>query len=286
MDPLHWNDKLADSQYAKPRTKPLGADQRLLLLQKLQGKLDINLLFDIFTKEVEKQIDISRLIWNSDNTTTLVRQGANSQFRQTFILRFNQQDLGKLQYHTPYALDKDEVNLLHTYHRLFAGPLACALEYRRVKNMALRDYLSGLGNRNSFEQDISHAIAMSERRNIGLVLAMFDLDNFKQVNDRFGHPDGDKVIRHFSLLLKKSVRATDRCYRIGGDEFAVLLQPATDASALHVIRRLDALMADDATLRTLKIGCSSGFSLYQKGDTSITLVDRADRHLYKQKRTR
>ncbi|MGF1684296.1 GGDEF domain-containing protein [Photobacterium minamisatsumaniensis] len=284
MDLSLWNNILADEH--KPRKKPLGADQRLLILQKLQGKLDLTVLFEIFAREVEKQIDISRLIWEFDDTTTPVRRGSATEYRQTFILRFSANELGKLQYCTPYPLDKDEVNLLHTYHRLFAGPLMSAIEYRRVKNMALRDYLSGLGNRSCFEQDITHAIAISERRNVGLVMVMFDLDNFKQVNDRFGHPDGDKVIRHFGRLIKNSVRASDRCYRIGGDEFAVLLQPATDKSAAHVIQRVDRFMAEDAILRTLKIGYSCGFSAYQKGDSSTLLVDRADRHLYSHKRNK
>ncbi|MGF1687982.1 GGDEF domain-containing protein [Photobacterium japonica] len=274
------------AQNSKPRTKPLGADQRLLILQRLQGKLDLHLLFEVLAREIEKQIDLNRLIWEQDETATLVRRGPATEYRQAFLLRFNQNELGKLQYHTPYPLDKDEVNLLHTYHRLFAGPLINALEYRRVKQMALRDYLSGLGNRSRFEQDLHHALAMSERRQVGLALAMFDLDNFKQVNDRFGHPDGDKVIRHFSTLLKQAVRASDRCYRIGGDEFAVLLQPASDTSAQHVIKRIQRLMLTDSTLQALNIGCSCGFTNHQPGDTTTTLVDRADRHLYQHKRTK
>ncbi|MGF1726014.1 GGDEF domain-containing protein [Photobacterium nomapromontoriensis] len=285
MDPILWSNLLAE-QNTKPRAKPLGADQRLLILKKLQGKLELNVLFEVFSREIEKQIDVSRLVWELDDTAMLVRRGPATDYRQSFLLRFNNNELGQLKYHTPYPLDKDEVNLLHTYHRLFAGPLTNAIEYRRVKNMALRDYLSGLSNRSCFEQDINHAIAMSERRNVGLVLAMFDLDNFKQVNDRFGHPDGDKVIRHFSLLLKKAVRNSDRCYRIGGDEFAVILQPATDQSAQHVINRVQQLMSSDHLLRTLKIGCSCGFSEHQKGDTTATLVERADRHLYQHKRNK
>lgn len=284
MDPTLWNNIFAEN--SKPRTKPLGADQRLLILQKLQGKLDLGLLFEIFTREIEKQIDISRLIWELDSTSTLIRRGKSTEYKQSFILRFGENELGKLQYSTPYPLDKDEINLLHTYHRLFAGPLMNAIEYRRVKNMALRDYLTGLGNRSSFEQDIQQAIAMSERRNVGLVLLMFDLDNFKQVNDRFGHLDGDKVIRRFSAILKQAVRGSDRCYRIGGDEFAALLQPATDESAQHVAKRVRTLMDQDQTLRTLKIGSSCGFAMYQKGDTPVAMVDRADRRLYQHKRNK
>lgn len=282
MDPVLW-DKYADVSQ-KPRRKPLGADVRLLILQKLQGKLDLALLFEIFTREMEKQIDIHRLIWELEGTATLIRRGKATEYRQTFVLRFGENELGKLQYCTPYKLDQDEINLLHTYHRLFAGPLANAIEYRRVKNLALQDYLSTLGNRTSFEQDIRHAIALSERRNVGLVLIIFDLDNFKQVNDRFGHLDGDKVIRRFATILKDAVRATDRCYRLGGDEFTALLQPATGESASKVATRIQLLMKQDQTLRALNISVSLGYAHYQKGDTSISLIDRADRQLYQHKR--
>ncbi|KLV08520.1 diguanylate cyclase [Photobacterium aquae] len=285
MGPLHWNSITAGSS-TKPRAKPLGADQRLLILQKLQGKLDLPILFEIFAREIEKQIDITRLIWEFDGTSTQIRGGDASEHRQTFLLRFNGNELGKLQYHTPYALDQDEISLLHTYHRLFAGPLTNGIEYRKVKNMALQDCLSGLGNRSCFEQDLTHAIAVSERKTVGLVLVMFDLDNFKQVNDRYGHPDGDRVIRQFGNLLKQTIRASDRCYRIGGDEFAALLQPATSDSAMQVFSRILQLTQQDTILQTLKIGCSCGFAEYQKGDTASALLERADRHLYQDKRTR
>ncbi|MGF1871349.1 GGDEF domain-containing protein [Photobacterium indicum] len=284
MDPILWDKFFADER--KPRTKPLGADQRLLILQKLQGKIELGILFEIFTREIEKQIDISRLIWDLDDTSTLIRRGKATEFNQTFVLRFGENELGKLKYTTPYKLDNDEINLLHTYHRLFAGPLSNAIEYRRVKNMAMRDHLSGLGNRSSFEQDIQHSIAMSERRDVGLVVVIFDLDNFKQVNDRYGHLDGDKVIRRFAIALKHAVRNSDRCYRLGGDEFIMLLQPATDKSAQKVAERVHHLINDDQALRTLQVSSSHGYAQYQKGDTTLSLIDRADRQLYKQKRNK
>lgn len=284
MDPILWDKFFADER--KPRAKPLGADQRLLILQKLQGKLELGILFEIFTREIEKQIDVSRLIWDLDDTSTLIRRGKSTEFNQTFVLRFGDNELGKLKYTTPYKLDNDEINLLHTYHRLFAGPLSSAIEYRRVKDMAMRDHLSGLGNRSSFEQDIQHAIAMSERRDVGLVVVIFDLDNFKQVNDRYGHLDGDKVIRRFAIALKHAVRTSDRCYRLGGDEFIMLLQPATDKSAQKVAERVHHLINDDQALRTLKVSSSHGYAQYQKGDTTLSLIDRADRQLYKQKRNK
>lgn len=269
-----------------PRKVPLGADQRLLLLQKLQGHLDIKVLFEVYAREVEKQIDIGRIIWEHDEISNIIRRGEQHTFRQTFAIKFNKQPLGVLQYSTPYKLDPDEISLLHTYHKLLAGPLTNAVEYTRVKNMALLDGLTGLHNRTSFEQDLQHAVAVCERQNIGLVMMMFDMDNFKQVNDNYGHLDGDKVLRRFSLLVKEAVRGSDRCYRLGGDEFAVLLQPAGDDSVANVTHRVKHLVANDRLLSAHDISASVGYAQYRKGDNSVSLYERSDQSMYRQKRAR
>ncbi|MPS32118.1 MULTISPECIES: GGDEF domain-containing protein [Salinivibrio] len=269
-----------------PRIVPLGADQRLLLLQKLQGHLDIKVLFEVYARELEKQIDIGRIIWEHDDISNIIRRGAQHTFRQTFSIKFNKQPLGVLQYSTPYKLDPDEISLLHTYHKLLAGPLNNAVEYTRVKNMALLDGLTGLHNRTSFEQDLQHAVAVCERENIGLVMVMFDMDNFKQVNDTYGHLDGDKVLRRFSLLVKEAVRGSDRCYRLGGDEFAVILQPASKSSVKHVTSRVKSLVSQDHLLSSHQISASVGFSVYRQGDNNLSLYERADQSMYRQKRAR
>lgn len=268
------------------RRVPLGADQRLMVLQKLQGRLEIDQLFEVFTRELEKQIDISRLIWEHDEISHIVRRGGGTDHRQTFALKFAQTSLGMLQYSTPYKLDEDEISLIHTYHRLLAGPLSNAIEFNRVRNLALLDTLTGLNNRTSFEQDLRQSIALTERRNNGLILMIFDMDNFKQVNDTYGHLDGDKVLRRFSLMLKQAIRASDRCYRLGGDEFAVLLTPATRESAQLVNDRLKQLISSDPLLTAHRISSSVGCAAYRQGDNAVSMFERADRGMYRNKHKR
>ncbi|KJF93003.1 diguanylate cyclase [Photobacterium angustum] len=270
----------------KLKQKPLAADQRLLILQKLQGKLEIQALFQPLCRELDKQIDISRLIWTLDETTTLIRQGQSTPHQNSFALRFGDNSLGSLHYSTLYPLDDDEISLLHTYHRLFAGPLFNAIEYQKVKHMALKDKLSGLCNRMCFEQDIHHAIAMSEKRDVELVLFICDLDNFKQVNDNFGHLDGDKVIKDFANALKFATRTSDRCYRIGGDEFIILLQPASARSEIKVASRINQYIQQSPILGILNIGFSYGTATFNQGDSMLSLIERADRKLYHHKRNK
>ncbi|MDD1795262.1 GGDEF domain-containing protein [Enterovibrio makurazakiensis] len=265
------------------RRVPLGADQRLMVLQKLQGRLEIDQLFEVFTRELEKQIDINRLIWEHNDISHIVRRGGTPGFRQTFSLKYAQSPLGMLQYSTPYQLDDDEISLIHTYHRLLAGPLSNAIEYNRVRNLAMLDGLTGLNNRISFEQDLRQSVALTERKNHGLILMIFDMDNFKQVNDTYGHLDGDKVLRRFSLLLNEAIRASDRCYRLGGDEFAVLLTPATKESAQLVNDRLKTLLSQDSLLTAHNISSSVGCSAYRQGDNITSMFERADRSMYRNK---
>lgn len=271
---------------AERNTKPISisAEQKLLLLQKLQGVLDLRRLFEILMAETCKQIDVSYLVWELDSTSFVIKRGKTTPFIQTFSLKLGSLSLGLLQYHTPYKLDDDEITVLKTYHQLFTGPLSTAIEYRRVKNLAMKDHLSGLGNRTSFDNDIIHAIAVSQREDIGLALLMFDLDNFKQVNDEYGHLDGDKVICRFAHIINKTVRASDRCFRLGGDEFCIILQPASLKSAHRVSQEISKAVQEDGFLSQLNIDTSFGFSMHKIGDNKTSLFERADRRLYKNKR--
>ncbi|WP_087022952.1 GGDEF domain-containing protein [Thaumasiovibrio subtropicus] len=284
MDQFMWTQSVSSTAEQTMPMRRLESDQRLLVLQKLQGKLDLSLLMETFIREVEKQIDISRLIWDFEDTCSIIRRGQPSEYRHTFTLKYAQHSLGSLQYFTPYALDRDEVEMLHQYHRLLAGPLMMAIEYQRVKNMALQDHLTGIGNRTSYEHDIEHAIAISQRHEDGLILMAFDLDNFKQVNDMHGHSMGDDMLVRFAQLLKQAIRTSDRCYRLGGDEFLAIIQPTCVKSARVITQRLVKLIAEDQLLPDYNVGTSFGYSYWKKGDDARSLYERADANLYENKR--
>ncbi len=266
------------------RRIPLSADQRLIILQKLQGQLEIDSLFKTFVKAIKKHIDISRLIWEHEGISHIVRQEGSSEFRQTFTLKFAQSTLGMLQYHTPYELDADEIGLLHSFHRLLAGPLHNAIEYNRVRSLSMQDTLTGLQNRNCFDHDLSNAIATENRVNNGLILMLFDLNDFKQINDKYGHLEGDKVLQQFGIELKKSIRNADNCYRLGGDEFTVLLSPANKKAARLVFSRLTANIENNLLLKKHNISCALGCAFFRQGDNYTTLFERADRNMYQFKR--
>jgi diguanylate cyclase (GGDEF)-like protein len=101
---------------------------------------------------------------------------------------------------------------------------------------ALRDPLTGLGNHRAFHEELGRQVAASLRYEVPLALLLIDLDEFKAINDGRGHAGGDRVLRGFGGLLAGSLRLADRAFRVGGDEFAVLL-PHTDLEGAQVVAR-------------------------------------------------
>jgi diguanylate cyclase (GGDEF)-like protein len=157
------------------------------------------------------------------------------------------------------------------------GGRALLASHRMALQRATLDGLTDLPNQRAFHADFEQSTALADRNLNPLSLAVLDVDSFKQVNDRHGHPAGDRVLQAIASVLGKG-RAADRAYRIGGDEFALLL-PNTDADgARTVVRRLiRALAKADASV-------SLGVATIRPGEPSRELRAEADAALYEAKR--
>ena len=155
---------------------------------------------------------------------------------------------------------------------------------RQLENLALRDPLTGLDNRRAFEGAISQALceASSGRQIFGL--ALLDLDGFKEINDAHGHEAGDIVLRQLSRLISDYLRASDRLFRIGGEEF-VLLLPGADVEGMHArMENLRARIESERRCRGEAVTASIGAAEWQHGDTTTTWLMRADAAMYRAKR--
>lgn len=141
------------------------------------------------------------------------------------------------------------------------------------------DALSELANRRAFTNaiDLEHARAARTGRPISIVV--LDLDHFKTVNDRFGHPAGDRALRHVAGILRSGCRAADVAARVGGEEFALLLPETDGPAALLIAERVRAAIASSTTPDGIRITASFGVT---ESDGSDPLV-AADRALYRAK---
>ena len=158
----------------------------------------------------------------------------------------------------------------------------------RLSHAALHDPLTGLANRKLFQERVIAALASQRKDPAGVAVLFIDLDNFKAINDRFGHACGDEVIRTAARRLQGCVREQDSAARLGGDEFALLLQNTTATQVETVADRvLQALRQRPVTMdgRTIQIGASVGTAFAEAGDTAETLLRNADLAMYRVKHT-
>ncbi|MCP9487121.1 MAG: diguanylate cyclase [Gaiellaceae bacterium MAG52_C11] len=173
-----------------------------------------------------------------------------------------------------------------------AGQAVIALDnarmHRIVERQALVDELTGLANRRQGDEALAAELARVGRLggSVGLILA--DLDDFKAVNDAYGHPTGDAVLREFAEALRRTVREIDVAVRWGGEEFGVIL-PGTDADgATEVAERVRAALAERSVLSvdgtSIRVTASFGVAASAPGMSADTLIDAADDALYRAKR--
>ena len=152
-----------------------------------------------------------------------------------------------------------------------------------LRNLAMVDPLTGLYNRRFAEQRLAAEVARSERKGHPLTVLTVDLNNFKQINDTYGHPAGDQVLLEFAARLNHVIRGSDLAVRLGGDEFLVLLPECTLEQLQLVLGRLGSLEVNWQG-RKIPVSFSAGWKEYEMGDRPEELLACADRALYARKR--
>ena len=150
---------------------------------------------------------------------------------------------------------------------------------RELLDLSAKDPLTGIYNRAKFDDEIKRWTSFSERYGNSFSLILFDIDDFKGINDNYGHLVGDVVIKKVAATINKSIRDTDIFARWGGDEF-VLLLPNTDIQqAEEMAERMREYIRNISYEPDIKITCSFGVAAYDKNDTIQSLLRKADKLL-------
>jgi diguanylate cyclase (GGDEF)-like protein len=175
-------------------------------------------------------------------------------------------------------------------YRLMAELRRKRVEARReqdhAKRLARLDPLTGLSNRRAFDEAIDDQVAMARATGRPLSVLLADVDSFKQINDEFGHVNGDSCLRQVARTIQATVRATDACFRWGGDEFVVLLPDTGPERAAELGERLStAVHAACRDPEGLPLGVSCGHTQLADGMAGEQLVEAADLELLALKRS-
>lgn len=156
-----------------------------------------------------------------------------------------------------------------------------------MQQLAYYDRITGIANRHYFEEQIVQAVGNAERYGTVCYLLIIDLDDFKMVNDRFGHHTGDMLLRHISESMNHTLRKNDSIFRIGGDEFAVIIQSTSDLESIErIAQKIISSVSMPVVLDGYEVivGASIGISCFPKCASDVrSLIGTADEAMYEAK---
>lgn len=251
----------------------------------LQTTLDVNELLSIYVEFINSRLDIESLQFVSDDQIFSLLGNYHQSQRQHAVMLYADKDyLGQLIYGLKHPLSMPQQMKLEQWHRELTFPLRNAIKFSQLHRLAVRDHLTGLGNRALLEEVLEHLhITQQRQQDARHAVMLLDLDGFKEVNDEHGHQQGDDILRIFAELLKTTVRDSDQVFRFGGDEFVVVMEHTTLYQAQEVYNRIREAVAASDMLSRYQLSTSAGTAQLECFNTVDETLAEADQRLYQAK---
>jgi len=204
------------------------------------------------------------------------------------VIRVGNRTAGLLLFFRCDAFTTGETDVVEIFAATLAIVLAHTTAREQILNLVEMDDLTGIWNKRSFRRHLPQEIERARIYGLPLALLMFDIDDFKDINDNYGHTAGDVVLSELCGAVRETLRPPDLFARFGGDEFAVILPHTDFAGACAVadrvltkVRALEVIAGDDEVIRC---SISIGVAVFEDSDDASTLIRRADERLYVSKR--
>lgn len=266
---------------------PIPVEDLLNFLLKLNASLELEHIIKTIVQTINEHTVIDHFEYSNDviGSYLVVGDKQANQFTYT-IIDENNEHLGEVIISRKTTLSQQDIDIIESLlcYAMFA--VRNHLKYEYAKQSSLTDPLTDLGNRRALLKTLNHERELAKRNNQPFSVLALDIDNFKTINDCYGHEVGDLLLKQISKRFKKATREYDELFRLGGDEFVVVLNQADAETALHVAYRVLKSIGQK-TFRIkdheLSVTMSIGVAIYTAGDDTSALLDRADQALYRAK---
>jgi len=275
-----------DTRTASRRPLDLLELRQQLNLQ-LQVSLEADRILAVFFREIQQMLPVEYLAYHHAGADLRLEFGEAAKHCADYRLTHGSEYLGEISFRRAQRFGEAELAQLESLMACLLYPLRNALLYRAAVQSALRDALTGTGNRIAMDQTLGREVEVARRHLLPLSILMLDLDHFKQINDAHGHSVGDDALRAVATALKNSLRNVDMVFRFGGEEFLVLLSNTPGVAAVQVGERLRAAVEElnlAADGKRLPLSISLGCATLNGGESVDDLLRRADSALYEAKR--
>ncbi len=267
-----------------PSPAPDAAMSSQELMLRLNSTLDAEEIIERFVDCMKPEFPIAGYEYENADPAISCHSGKANRHLLAYDLTMEGQPLGELRLFLSHVMRESEIQSLENTMTVLFYPLRNAIKYLEAVKLAQLDPLTGLYNRHDMDAKIQREINLSRRIRHGMSLLVIDIDQFKQVNDCYGHLDGDRVLQCVSEIIRNTLRNTDLIFRYGGDEFTAVLSDATATHAMLTAERIRTAIAqlqcsiEGKPSPLLKV--SIGVAQLKPGDDARSLFQRADSALY------
>ncbi|NOT13410.1 MAG: GGDEF domain-containing protein [Methylococcaceae bacterium] len=252
----------------------------------LQTTLDFNQLISIFSTKIEVMVPHSAYVYSNPEFGLEIKNGVFSRHSCSYALKIEEQKLGTLKFTRNRKFDENELKLLETLLCCLIYPLKNATSYQLALRMAYIDPLTQANNRASFDDSVKREMSLAIRHDKPLSLIFLDIDHFKHINDHYGHDCGDFTLASAAKRIRDNLRGSDMLFRIGGEEFVILLSGTDVAGAELLAERIRTSIEHHTlaySMETINVTVSLGVSTLQKDENADSFIKRADTAMYQAK---
>ncbi len=256
------------------------------LTRRLQTTLNTSDIINMFAEEVRALVSYDQFSFTSDQLFDIKIGDKSGSHSCQYNLTLDDNQLGAIKFSRRKRFLEEELAIIERLASTLVFPLRNAAMYHAALESALRDELTGCGNKRALHASLHREAELSQRHGTPLSILMLDADKFKQVNDTFGHLAGDRVLKEIAAVIKRCARQSDLCFRYGGEEFLMILDDTNTEQAVKIGERIRKSIEEHVFSyngNIIPVTISLGAATFNKQENLEQFKNRADQALYSAK---